>query len=316
MAATTLAGSTAVPLTITNSMTGSQALTALEILPTWNTSGAATAIDVNATCTSCASALLMNLSKGGVSQFKVDTSGFIYPKSGVAISSGFTLAGYVMTANTNTAATIGQNVFNAAGTMVKLGNNGAAATNSSGVVSATTIAATYNQTSTAGATDLIINRTETAVGSGAQYFQDWQVGGTSKGHLDHLGVLTLPNLAATNTGDVNLCWTTTGTFTQGAVCGSSLLAHKNNIVALEHGLDYVMQMRPVTYNRIATGARELGMIADWTASIDPLLGAYDKTGDLQNFRDRAVMAVMIRAIQEQQIEIDSLKASILRLAQK
>lgn len=43
-----------------------------------------------------------------------------------------------------------------------------------------TVSPTYNQTGTAGGTDLLINRTETAIGSGSHYLIDAQVGGTSK----------------------------------------------------------------------------------------------------------------------------------------
>jgi len=60
-------------------------------------------------------------------------------------------------------------------------------TNSSGQFNGVSIAPTYNQTGTAAATDLLINRTETAVGSGAQYLIDAQVGGSSKFSVDNSG---------------------------------------------------------------------------------------------------------------------------------
>ena len=49
------------------------------------------------------------------------------------------------------------------------------------------IAPRYNQTSTAGAIDLLIYRTEAAVGSGEQAFEDFRVGGTAKYYVDHSG---------------------------------------------------------------------------------------------------------------------------------
>jgi uncharacterized protein YwbE len=52
-------------------------------------------------------------------------------------------------------------------------------TNSSGDTVNLSIDNTVNQTGTAGHTDVLINRTETAVGSGNQYLLDAQVGGTS-----------------------------------------------------------------------------------------------------------------------------------------
>lgn len=51
---------------------------------------------------------------------------------------------------------------------------------------------TVNQTGTAGATDFLINRTQTAVGSGAQLLADFQVGGVSKFKVDNTGKMTSP----------------------------------------------------------------------------------------------------------------------------
>ncbi len=64
-------------------------------------------------------------------------------------------------------------------------------TASSGTDIHATLTPTYNQTLTAGSTDFLINRTETALGSGSHYFMDLQVGGTSE-------------VALTNTGDFEL----------------------------------------------------------------------------------------------------------------
>ncbi len=50
---------------------------------------------------------------------------------------------------------------------------------------------TLNQSGTAGFTDLFVDRTETAVGTGHQYFEDFQVGGTDKWIVDHAGTVIL-----------------------------------------------------------------------------------------------------------------------------
>jgi hypothetical protein len=60
-------------------------------------------------------------------------------------------------------------------------------TNSSGVTYGLGIINTYNQTLTAGGTDLLINRTQTAVGSGPQLLADFQVGGVSRFNVDNNG---------------------------------------------------------------------------------------------------------------------------------
>jgi len=58
---------------------------------------------------------------------------------------------------------------------------------SSGTQYSVRIANTVNQTGSAAYTDLLINRTETAVGTGAQLLLDLQVGGNSKFRVDNTG---------------------------------------------------------------------------------------------------------------------------------
>lgn len=53
------------------------------------------------------------------------------------------------------------------------------------------ITPTLNQSGTAGFTDLFINRTETAIGSGNHYFENFQVGGVDKWIVDRTGTLLL-----------------------------------------------------------------------------------------------------------------------------
>lgn len=78
---------------------------------------------------------------------------------------------------------------NAAGPLTRFGNVTHDASNVAQIIVA--ITPTYNQTLTAGATDLLINRTQTAVGSGAQLFLDMQVAGTSKFKVLNTGSLVM-----------------------------------------------------------------------------------------------------------------------------
>lgn len=86
-------------------------------------------------------------------------------------------------------------------------------TATSGTNAAVSITPTYNQTSgTAANTDLLINRTQTAVGSGAQRLIDAQAGGTTKFNVSNVGDgyfagsvgigTTAPSQALTVVGDV------------------------------------------------------------------------------------------------------------------
>lgn len=66
-----------------------------------------------------------------------------------------------------------------------------ASTISTGIASALTITPTYNQTGTAGSTDIQINRTETALGSGSHNFADFQVGGVSRFRVSNAGAVVI-----------------------------------------------------------------------------------------------------------------------------
>ena len=79
----------------------------------------------------------------------------------------------------------------ASGSTIAAFSNAVAATNGSGTIKYISITPTYNQTSgTAANTDLFINRTQTAVGSGSQYLIDAQVGGVSKFSVSNLGTVS------------------------------------------------------------------------------------------------------------------------------
>jgi hypothetical protein len=86
----TLPGSTATPLNVTNSLNGSQTLPALSITPTWNTTGvvdAALLVNVTSTASGTGSKLL-DLQVGGSTEFNVDKTGMATALGGVATGSG------------------------------------------------------------------------------------------------------------------------------------------------------------------------------------------------------------------------------------
>ena len=86
--------------------------------------------------------------------------------------------------------------------------------------------------------------------------------------------------------------------TYGAACGTSLAIYKTNIVPIQSALAQMMALNPVTFDWKATGTHDIGLIADATAAVNPLFGAYDSEGNLYNFRDRPVLATLIAAFQE------------------
>jgi hypothetical protein len=84
---------------------------------------------------------------------------------------------------------------------VQITNGGISFTASSGSQSLLSVAGTVNQSSTAAFTGMLVNITETAVGSGVQRLLDLQIGGTSRCAVDRTGKLvTTPQLVVA-TGD-------------------------------------------------------------------------------------------------------------------
>lgn len=165
----------------------------INITQTWNTTGTPTLIKANVTNTaSNGNAKLLDLQTGGVSRFSVNASGdvVVSGSNGVRSSIFYTnsiypgvltttvaLPAYVSALNATTA-----NLF--AVTMA----THAKYTQTSGANGCLAIIPVYNQTSgTAANTDLLINRTQTAVGSGTQLLIDAQVGGTSKFSVSNTG---------------------------------------------------------------------------------------------------------------------------------
>jgi hypothetical protein len=104
----------------------------------------------------------------------------------------------------------GSNTSN--GALVGVGGN--ARTNTAGTQQWFRIAPTYNQASgTAANTDLLIDRTSTSVGSGAQYFIEAKDDTVTKFAVDSAGAVSAANLTATETLGTELV--TNGSFTGG-----------------------------------------------------------------------------------------------------
>lgn len=185
----------------------SGATTAVSITPTYNqASGTAANTDllINRTQTAVGSGaqLLFDAQVGGVSKASINSAGVLTAVggnfNGVGIGSGAVNYGY------NSLYLANNGTFNANTPLVIMATG--QITTTSGTSVGVSIAPTYNQTSGAAAnTDLLINRTQTAVGSGAQLLIDAQVGGSSKFNLSNTGRVVTTNtvqLASIDTGSV------------------------------------------------------------------------------------------------------------------
>lgn len=168
---------------------------------TW--SGAGTYIGVNAISTFTGD--LINLSKAGTTEFQVGASGAALFRGTVQcaqVTVGVT--GIITTGNNATLILGSTRTFSTADQLqaATSTNNGSA-----GAHAGLAIIPTYNQTLTAGGTDLLINRTETAIGSGTHLLIDAQVGSASKFNIDRTGAISnaAPQTTLTGSAGTALC---------------------------------------------------------------------------------------------------------------
>jgi hypothetical protein len=94
---------------------------------------------------------------------------------------------------------------------------------------------------------------------------------------------------------------------------------KKNISPLKNILALVMQLKPTSYQfnwQHPTDEKQIGMLAQEAYKLFPELVSYDKEKDLYKMNYAGFSTVAIRAIQEQQEEIDELKKRLERLEEK
>ena len=108
-----------------------------------------------------------------------------------------------------------------------------------------------------------------------------------------------------------LCEYTLSTFYAFGPC-SSLRKYKKNIRTLGLALPEVMKLHPVSYTWKATGQKQIGFVAEEMEQIDPRNVEYDK-GKLVGVQYDHMVALLTKAIQEQQKEIEDLQSRISRI---
>ena len=231
--------------------------------------------------------------RGDTTNFKIDYLGGLYTAAIRTMSAGNSLSlGY----------TGNNNVGNI--NLVQIGN-GMTRANTSGNQAALAIIPTYNQTSgTAANTDLLINRTETALGSGLQYLIDAQVGGVSKFNVTNTGNVGIGTSTPDYTFQVYIDASNEGhVASTGDWARSSDSSLKKNILTLEGALDKVMQLRGVRYDWLAdeeaTGSAHIGFIAQEVEAIFPEFVDAGASG-IKGVSYGAFTPVLLQAIKEQQ----------------
>lgn len=127
--------------------------------------------------------------------------------------------------------------------------------------------------------------------------------------------------ADTGHTDSNVCQDTTthqfysGTGTLGSCLGTSTLSAKNSVTPLADGLASIMQLRPISFRyNSGWGYPEhktyYGLGAEDVVKILPNLVPLSTKGEPQSVDLLGLVPVLIKALQEQQLQINALKAQI------
>jgi len=98
--------------------------------------------------------------------------------------------------------------------------------------------------------------------------------------------------------------TLSGTFTE-----NSSLRYKENVETINNGLDKVLQMRGVTYDKKDSGVKEIGVIAEEIYKVLPEVILKNEEGEVDSVSYGRITAVLIEAIKDLKKEIEDLKAN-------
>ena len=101
--------------------------------------------------------------------------------------------------------------------------------------------------------------------------------------------------------------TTAGTMTAGTIVETSTMRIKENINPIINGLDAILNLTGVTYDRKDTRAHEAGLIAEQVNEILPDLVAKDDQGNPAAIQYTKLTAYLIEAVKSLKAEIDEIK---------
>ncbi len=96
----------------------------------------------------------------------------------------------------------------------------------------------------------------------------------------------------------------------GTLTENSSIRYKENVETIKYGLDKVLQMRGVTYDKKDNGVKEMGVIAEEIYEVLPEVVLKNEEGEIDSVSYGRITAVLIEAIKEQQKQIEELKSLI------
>ncbi len=157
------------------------------------------------------------------------------------------------------------------------------------------------------ATNFLINN------AGGAFFGTTTNVAVTSGGIAFTGKMFASGLIGSNTGNYVCFNTASNEIGQNATaCSLSSLRYKENIKELDYGLKEVLAMHPIFYDlraQYGTAKNQPGFIAEEAFQVVPNLVALNSQGQPDNFDYPKFTAVLAKAIQEQQVQIDALTSS-------
>lgn len=96
---------------------------------------------------------------------------------------------------------------------------------------------------------------------------------------------------------------------------NSVNQYTKDVSNFSSGLGLIRRLRPVSFKSKQVGTADWGLTAKEVAEVEPLLGAYNKKGEIEGVTYDRLGVVLINAVKEQQSEIEAQKEKN-RLQQK
>tara|TARA_R110002126_G_scaffold19306_1_gene72460 strand:+ start:142 stop:1023 length:882 start_codon:yes stop_codon:yes gene_type:complete len=101
----------------------------------------------------------------------------------------------------------------------------------------------------------------------------------------------------------------TGDTTVKNLIQTSAQRYKTNIQPLDNQIDNIKGLNPVTYDW-KTGGKDIGFLADELNETYPELVAKDKFGDVSGINYSKMVSLLVKSVQEQQIQIENINNKI------
>jgi hypothetical protein len=96
----------------------------------------------------------------------------------------------------------------------------------------------------------------------------------------------------------------------GTITENSSIKLKENVKTSEGNLEKVVNLRPVTYNKIGSQTTELGLIAEEVAEVYPEFVQYDESGEPVGVNYSRLTAALIGAVKELTNQVQELNKKI------